>query len=811
MDAQLGVWADTTGSTMVARPVVTDAGAVRAVQGGLDNPAYSFTASTNSGMVLSAAGTVSFQASTDQCVDVNSTALTACVPILVDGGIVSAPGYSFTANTDTGLYMDAADTIRVSVNNTGVMVLPADTNVTFGSTSGTYGSGEGMLRIADGTAATTAPASGGLLYVNGDDLIFRDTGNTTHTLTASATVIITVGSSTDNGVVRFDTTGGNVVQDTSTVLISDTGEVTVVGAEGYSFTSSATSGLFSAGADTMTLDSAGTTSLSLSTTATTVAAAHVLAGIDGVLSAPSFSFTTSPTTGLYTSLGHWGNPSGVNTVAGATAGTRALMVGATGNVAFGTDIPDFAGGQGVVYLSDVTTVPTTPLANGGLLYTDGTSIFFFNKDAGISQLGGVQSLGSSVDNAITTVTDTAGATLGVSGFTLTSGQIAGVVGSSGTPPYRLGTSGAVGWYLSGGDTIQFAAGKIIVAPTTVNISTVNSDSLRVGGVGGTTDTFSTPTITRNFADVSGSFVWEQNGTPIFQTNSARDVDLLSHFALCTGGTGNFSLGFDGTRFDIDVANAADSLDFSVGGTAMATFTSTGLTCPNVVANSFRSSIFAFSSSPTSGFKSSNRLEVAGKRVVSMSTGGRSGFIVNSVGSGNKCFTLGPAVTAPTSLPTTGSYVYLNGTGFLRAVNKDADVAVNGPVARALISRTQTIATGAIDLIDTLIDDGSNLLVVDTAAPGAGTITGTADTAGMWEISASAQWVSNATGFRRLLIKVGGVAVGEETHNAVTGMEAQQQVRVCVNVAASAVVTFEVEQNSGGNLDVDVRATVVFLG
>ena len=56
-----------------------------------------------------------------------------------------------------------------------------------------------------------------------------------------------------------------------------------------------------------------------------------------------------------------------------------------------------------------------------------------------------------------------------------------------------------------------------------------------------------------------------------------------------------------------------------------------------------------------------------------------------------------------------------------------------------------------------------------------------------------------------------MVVADSTQNAVSGMETQQQVRVCTDVAASAVVTFEVEQNSGGNLDVDVIGTVVFMG
>jgi hypothetical protein len=119
------------------------------------------------------------------------------------------------------------------------------------------------------------------------------------------------------------------------------------------------------------------------------------------------------------------------------------------------------------------------------------------------------------------------------------------------------------------------------------------------------------------------------------------------------------------------------------------------------------------------------------------------------------------------------------------------------------------------LVDTLVDDTgvTNLMTVDTAAPGAGTITGTADTAGWWEVAAEAHWVANATGYRKLRILVGGVEVGLGTQNAVTvgGVETQQQVCACVNVVASAVMTVRVEQNSGGNLDVDVTASAVYLG
>lgn len=789
-DGQMAVWANTTGSAMDGRTVVTDAGAIHAVQTDPDNPAYSFTASTNTGMVKSVG--VAFQAATDQCVDITSTSMTACVPLLPDAGAIAGPAYSFSSSTNSGVYSHVSGAVSTSVNGTEVWAAHADNNVSFGVATSDFGLGEGMLRLEDGTAPSTAPASGGLLYVDTINLVFRDTANVAHTLT-STTSVSTVATSTDNAVVRFDTTDGKVVQ-SSGVLILDSGEVSAE----YSFTSSPTSGLVSGGANTINIDSAGTTGLTISPTGITVSGG--LTGIDGTAAAPSLAFGT---TGLYLS--------GTNTLAGSSMGVRGLVV--TDNVGFGTDTPDFAGGAGVVYFSDVTTVPSSPLSNGGLLYVSGRELVFYDKDGVVSNVSGVEGLaGASTDEAIVTLADTLGRQLKESGFTLTAGQIRGVDGSGGVPTYRVGS---VGWWYGGGNVVEMGNGAAQLSLSSSNVTaSVQVDiasTLQIGG--GMTETFSTPTTTRNIADASGIFAWHQTGTPIFQTDTSENVDLLSHFALCTGATDNLRVGFNGTEFGIDVLNAADSLDFSVGGTVMATCGSTGVTCANAVGENFRAGTFGFTSSPTTGLTGGVNLEVNGIDVGRVNAGAKLSLLTSTANtSGNRSVLIPEAASAPTSSPVSGAYLYCHPNNtFMRVCNSYVDVAVNGPVARAKISRTQTIATGAIDLIDTLVDVESNILVVDTAAPGAGTVTGTVDTAGWWEISGEAHWASNATGFRRIRIKVGGVVVGDSTQNAVSGMETQHQVRVCLNVAASAVVTFEVEQNSGGNLDVDVIGTVVFMG
>ena len=807
VDNQLAVWGNTTGSSVVAGPVITDAGAVHAVQSAtLTNPAYSFTASTNAGMALTAPGQITFQGIGNQALTIDSSSITSTLRILVPAGTGADPALSFTNSASSGVYNNVNGSNRISVGTANVFTTRDTFNVSVGNITNDYGGGEGVLKFGDATTnPSTAPADGGFLYIDGDDLLFRDTDNVEHTLT-STTSVSSIGSSTNNAVVRFDTTDGKVVQDTSTILVSDGGQVSTVGSQGYAFTSSATSGMVSSGADSVEFVSGGTTGLTVSTNVT-VAAGHVLLGPDGSVATPSFAFTSDVDTGVYLS-----SPNTVSVSAGAV---HALSVDGDGNVSLGSDTPDFAGGQGVVYFSDVVTQPSSLLSNGGLLYVNGRNLFFYDKDSGVHQLSGSEGLGSSTNNLIVTLADTVGTSVKESGFSLSdSNQITGPDGSAGTPSYTVG--GSVGWWYGGSNTVEMGNGvnhlssNSTATVASVQLEVASSSGVRVGGSGGMTDTFTSPTTTRNINHASGTFAWQQNGTTIFQSNTSRDVDLLSNLAVCTGGTGDFSTGYDGVAFALDVANAADSLVFGVGGSTLGTVSSTGIAAPNISSNRFACNQYTFASDITSGMSAAVMM-VNGKQGIEASAGGRL-LLMGATGATTRTIAMTTVVTAPTTSPTSGVYMYVDSsTTFMRVANKDVDVATNGPHAHARISRTQTIATGVVDLVDTLVDVESNILVVDTASPGAGTVTGTAATAGWWEISAEASWGSNATGFRRVRIKVGGVVVGDSTQNAVSGVETQQQVRVCVNVVASAVVTFEVEQNSGGNLDVDVIGTVVFMG
>lgn len=814
VDGQIAVWGDTAGTTMVARSVVTDAGSIHAVQSAtLTNPAYSFIGDTTTGVGLLAPGSVGLVALGVAVTSTTSAATSFNVQAEVAKTTASTPVLSFTSDATTGFYSESANSCRFTFNSTSECVdVGASGNVSLGEFSTDFGTGAGVVRMRDGTNPSTAPPDGGYLYVTGNDLVFRDTSNVTHTLTATS-LVASIASSTNDAVVRYDGTGGKVVQDSVNLLLSDSGQITVVGAEGYAFTSSVTSGLESGGADSLRLVSAGTTSVTLTTAQTTVAAAHVLSGSNGTTSAPSFAFSSDPNTGVY-------NVS-ADVLGVAAGGVKVLSVDSNGNVSTGSDTPDYAGGQGVLYMSEVTTPPSGALSNGGILYVSGRSLYFHNQSGETNRLSGVEVAGSSTDNQIVTF---ASGGLGVdlsstSGFTISDANIVtGPDGSGATPPYRVGASGDTGWFSSGVGVLDMGDGasQLSLSSTAVSSSVQLEVEgvVRVGGSGGMSESFSSPTTTRTVANASGVFDVQQNGTSILTTTTARDVNLGDNDMVFTGGTGDFRLQYDGTRFDLDVANAADTLDISVDGVVYATASSTNVTAANVsILDYIRSDNYVFTSSTNSGLIAGLNLKNNGLTGLSSTNSGRLG-IFGAAPDGIRSVAVYPAVTAPTSLPTSGVYMYTDASAeFMRIANADADVAINGPNARAKISRTQTIATGAIDLIDTLTDVESHILVVDTASPGAGTVTGTAATAGWWEVVGEASWAANATGFRRIRIKVGGVVVADSTTNAVTtaSTETQHQARACLNVAASAVVTFEVEQNSGGNLDVDVIGSVVFLG
>lgn len=96
--------------------------------GSASAPAYSFSDDTNTGIYRIGADNIGFTTAGTLRVDVDSTAITSTVPIHAPDGSASSPSLSFSGDTNTGMYRIGADnigvatagTLRVDVSSTAI-------------------------------------------------------------------------------------------------------------------------------------------------------------------------------------------------------------------------------------------------------------------------------------------------------------------------------------------------------------------------------------------------------------------------------------------------------------------------------------------------------------------------------------------------------------------------------------------------------------------------------------------------------------------------------------------------------------------
>jgi hypothetical protein len=86
--------------------------------GSADSPSYSFEGSTGTGMYLAGPDSLGFAAGTEPVAEISPTGFNVSVQIQAATGVVGAPEYSFTSDTDTGIYHIGADNIGFTTNGT---------------------------------------------------------------------------------------------------------------------------------------------------------------------------------------------------------------------------------------------------------------------------------------------------------------------------------------------------------------------------------------------------------------------------------------------------------------------------------------------------------------------------------------------------------------------------------------------------------------------------------------------------------------------------------------------------------------------
>jgi hypothetical protein len=240
---------------------------LRGPDGSLTAPSYSFTSSTNSGMFLTPGGLLGFsdggitQLTVDSAspgtVSVSNRLLVGTQTVCSTVGSL-APAYSFTGDLTSGFFSAGANLVGLAT--AGVDRLTASTTQIQTTVP---------IRTPDGTATTPGQSFNGETNMG----LFRSSANNLSVAT--------------NGFERLRITGGLV--NTAQVL-NQNGTAAL---PAYSFIGDPNTGIFQTGtADTMGFSTGGTVRLTLNTTGLTTPA--------GTAALPGINFTGSTTTGFST-------------------------------------------------------------------------------------------------------------------------------------------------------------------------------------------------------------------------------------------------------------------------------------------------------------------------------------------------------------------------------------------------------------------------------------------------------------------------------------------------------------------------------
>ena len=403
------------------------------------------------------------------------------VESLVPDGTVGAPAYSFTSSPTSGIFLSGTDVNFSTGGVTGLVVEDvggAVPNVAFaGSAPSNYGvttPGVGVLFLPE---ATTVPSgipnmgSGSVLYVSGSELLSLNSAGVTRDLTNCAEE--TSGTTTLNGVVRFSGTTGKIIQDTSTLTVDSNGQW--AGPDGalatttYGFTGDPNTGMFSSGANVVDLATNGISQFSVESAFISVDNPMFLP--NGTRTAPAYSFTSAPTTGVY-------YDSSTDMVCFSAGGDTAFAASEENNIAFGGEpVDSFGGGNRVWWLRQATVVPSTNPSSGSLLYTDSTELYLRTPSGTVFNLTDeITGPGSATDEALVIFSGTTGKVVQNSLVTGTdAGRLNSGDGSVSNPAYSFTSDVDTGLYISGTDVYLTAGGGVGgVGQLLVDGSTVSS-------------------------------------------------------------------------------------------------------------------------------------------------------------------------------------------------------------------------------------------------------------------------------------------------------------------------------------------------
>ena len=296
-------WGVATGGTLrfdISTTAVTSTLPHLNAAGSNTAPAYSFSGDPNTGAYsvgaddwgVTTGGTLRF--------DISTTAITSTLPFRGANGTAGAPQYSFTNSTDAGMYRVGADTLGFSTAGVVRLTLVAggatfapplyapDGSVGAPSYSFTNDSDGGMYRI---TTDSIGIAAGGVRVAR-----FLLQG-------ASNTLFTAYGGDGTNSSFAFGV--ANTAQSATLFGIMGAGQAQfsdgTAGAPGLSFLNQATLGLYRDSSHSITISTGGTSHVTFRDTGSPFVDINKgpLRTNDGAAATPSYTFFNDPDTGFY--------------------------------------------------------------------------------------------------------------------------------------------------------------------------------------------------------------------------------------------------------------------------------------------------------------------------------------------------------------------------------------------------------------------------------------------------------------------------------------------------------------------------------
>ena len=532
--------------------------------GALSAVTYGFASDPNTGLYSEGANVMNLVTAGASRLRVAAASVSFTGVMRGPSGSESAPNYTFTSLPTSGLYYDAlVDALCVASDSTCVMAALASPNLSLCGPAAEAGGGADTLLVHEVTTApSTNPTDGVFLYVSGDELLMRTPSGTLFTLTDQVTG---PGSATDEALVLFSGTTGKVVQN-SLVTGSDAGKLSsgdgLVSAPAYSFTSDPDSGMYISGTDVYLSVGGGVGGVGqLKVDGSAVSAGVQLQVPSGTAALPSLIFTGDPDTGLFL---------GSSQVSVSTGGKSGLRLGTAGNVSL-TGSSSFGAGENVVYMEEVGVVPAGTLASGGLLYITGTDLVF-HDDAGTATT--VNDSTAAVGGPTSSTVNGVAYWNGTSGDTVAGASVLATATQMSATEYRV----AVGTGITN-DTSRLdftsGAGSLLVGSGGVEVThPLHADTqLRTGGATGLSETVSGTTLTSNHLNAAGTFEWRRNGATIFQT-SALNLTTANSYVFPSG-TETLEIGNTAaTTYTIASTSSGttDDVVLAVGGAERVSFT-----------------------------------------------------------------------------------------------------------------------------------------------------------------------------------------------------------------------------------------------